>query len=98
MLEQSDMNVVKTLAAKIHTESIVWIVISVFQILSVVGIACAGRDAAGGSMGLLKEALLLQSIHLGSDGRARIWKMVFLQQGLATDRLGGLDEVFDDEL
>jgi len=40
MLEQSDMNVVKKLAAKIHTESIVWIVISVFQILSVVGIAC----------------------------------------------------------
>lgn len=37
MVDEADMKVVKTLASKVHTESVIWIVISVFQILSIVG-------------------------------------------------------------
>lgn len=38
MIDEDDMRVVKTLAHKVHTESVVWIVIAVFQILSIVGL------------------------------------------------------------
>ena len=37
MVDEADMKVVKTLASKVHTESVIWIVISVFQILSIAG-------------------------------------------------------------
>lgn len=38
MIDEADMRVVKTLSNKVHTESVVWIVIAVFQILSIVGL------------------------------------------------------------
>ena len=40
MYNEEDIRVVKVLANKIHTESVIWIIISAFQILSIVGIVC----------------------------------------------------------
>ena len=39
MIDEADRRIVEKLASKVRTESIIWIVIAVFQILSIVGIA-----------------------------------------------------------
>lgn len=38
MYDQSDLLVLKTLSNRLHTEGVIWIIISIFQIISVVGI------------------------------------------------------------
>ena len=40
MINESDRRIVEKLVSKMRTESIIWIVIAIFQILSLVGIVC----------------------------------------------------------